>query len=135
MESCLSADAWPKRGPLLSEMGPGRASGDVLDDQTATRGMMHPRSTGAAADGAGVRFGEIAQDVAGGMRSGTIRLHAVLPVCSGFWVERSQKEYRQIAYAIFLEDIRFCKDVGVVDRILGHFECMVKRRMSHVRSA
>lgn len=50
MESCLSADAWPKRGPLLSEMGPGRASGDVLDDQTATRGMMHPRSTGAAAE-------------------------------------------------------------------------------------
>lgn len=87
------------------------------------------------ADGAGVRFGEIARDVADGMRSGTIRLHAVLPVCSGFWVERSQKEYRQIAYAIFLEDIRFCKDVGVVDRILGHFECMVKRRMSHVRSA
>lgn len=28
MESCLSADAWPKRRSLLSDMGSGRASGD-----------------------------------------------------------------------------------------------------------
>lgn len=45
--------------------------------------MMHPRSTGAAAEtpsaaaGAMRRFGEIARDVADGMRSGTIGMQAM----------------------------------------------------------
>ena len=67
--------------------------------------------------------------------TGIIQLQGILSMGSGFIAKPPEKEYRHVEYAILFEDIRFCKDIGIVDRIFGHFERMIKCRMCHVRSA